>query len=422
MRNNPKPLSFKNFKMKRFTLLLCLVTNFCFSQVNITTGSYYQDFGTTNITSWVNNSTFPGWYIGTGTHRGYADISGAANSFNSGGYYTYNCGGDAKIGSRGSGSATLLYYGVVLRNMTGSTIKSINVTYTGYQMSLAENGAVNTINFEYITGSTAPSITAATGTNIASLNFSQLQSNATSGSNQVNWYPCTQKRTAMSSCIPVTLANGDYILLRWKDVDDTGNDHHMAIDDVEIAFDLTGTTCAKLLPIELTYFQAGPEDEKVVLNWQTATELSNDYFVVERSEDGRNFIPIAYQKGAGNSTINNTYTTTDFEPLKGISYYRLKQTDFDGLYSYSNIETVEFKEDVDFDVFPNPTNNGLVTVKKGKAENASFTLIDDLGRGIMNVTVDKPIYTIDLNAFGKGIYFLLLNSNGKQTLKKIINQ
>lgn len=407
--------------MKKITLFALLIAmKICSSQVSITTDTYFQNFGTTNITSWTNNSTFQGWYIGTGTHRGYADITASANSFNSGGYYTYNCGSDAKIGSRGSGSATLLYYGVVLQNNTGSTISSIKVTYSGYQMSLAENGATNTINFEYIIGATPPSITAATGTNVPALNFTQLQSNGSSGSSQLNWYPCTQIRAAISACVPVTLTNGNYILLRWKDVDDSGNDHHMAIDNVEVAFDLSGGTCLVFLPIELLYFNANYNGKTVDLNWETASEINNDYFTIERSSDGVNFESLSTTKGAGNSTNKIKYSDADTSPLNGISYYRLKQTDFDGNFSYSQIVTVEANDPIEFSLFPNPTNNGLITISSKETTNEYIEIINDLGQLVLREKIKTNLTEFDISKFGKGIYMVILTSNEKVIYKKVI--
>ncbi len=403
----------------RVLLVLVVVSTYCFSQVSITTGGYFQNFGTSNITSWTNNSTFLGWYIGAGTHRGYADITLAVNSFNSGGYYTYNCGGDAKIGSRGSGSATLLYYGIVLQNNTGSTIQSIKVSYTGYQMSLAENGATNVINFEYITGATAPSITAVTGTNVASLNFTQLQSNATSGSNQINWYPCTQSR-ALSACIPVTLTNGNYILLRWKDVDDLGNDHHMAIDDVNVAFDLTGGTCLTLLPIELLNFTATLNKKSVDLNWATASEINNNYFTIERSADGINFESLMMKKGAGNSLRVINYLSNDENPLSGISYYRLKQTDFDGNFTYSKIESVLFNKENKIEVYPNPIENGVLKIQMNNTSYFEMKFVDAMGRIVYQDLSISPSVELDLSPFDKGVYTLIITTKNSNFIKKVI--
>ncbi len=227
-------------KLLILTLLIALNT-ILFSQVAVSTGSYFQDFGTTDIMSWTNNVTCPGWYE-TGTFQAHLNITAASPS-NTGGFYTYECNAnnDQKIGTRASGGTGTMKYGVVLQNTTGSTISNIMVSYKGYQLSLAQNGNTNVITFDYIVGATPPSISAAGGTGVAALNFTQLQSNAASGSAQVMGYPCTQVAN-ITGCITVTIPNNSYILLRWTDVDDSGNDHHMAIDDIDVQFIATTLT------------------------------------------------------------------------------------------------------------------------------------------------------------------------------------
>ena len=228
--------------MKTFILALLLAMQFALvSQVSVTTGSYFQDFGTTDILSWTNNSTYQGWYM-SGTFQSHISITAAAPS-NTGGFYTYECNGnnDQKIGSRASGSTGTIRYGVVLQNNTGAAVNQISVSYKGYQLSLAQNGNTNVIGFDYIVSASLPAITASGGTAVAALNFTQLQSNGASGSAQVMGYPCTQVAN-MATCINVNIPVGSYILLRWSDPDDSGNDHHMAIDDVDVQFLATNLT------------------------------------------------------------------------------------------------------------------------------------------------------------------------------------
>lgn len=114
-----------------------------------------------------------------------------------------------------------------------------------------------------------------------------------------------------------------------------------------------------VLPIELTYFDVNNNNDKINITWQTASEQNNDYFTIERSEDGMNFYTIETINGAGNSTVSLTYTTIDYNPLNGTNYYRLKQTDYNGEYSYSNIQSVNInsysiQEIKEVSIYPNP--------------------------------------------------------------------
>jgi len=401
----------------RYFLVLAFLSGMCHAQVNITTGSYSQNFGTANITSWTNNSTFPGWYM-SGTFVGQANLSGSANSANSGGFYSYNCGSDSKIGSRASGSSGTLRMGVVLRNTTGQVIRSIRVSYTGYQMSLASNGgAVNTTTFDYLISASLPAITAGGGTGVTALNFTQLQSTATGGGTQLNWYPCTQS-SAKSACIPVTIANNSYILLRWSDVDDSNNDHHMAIDDIEVAFDMTGGTCAVFLPVELLYFKAIYNGAGVDLGWATASEKNNSHFTVERSRDGLSFEEMLRVKGTSEAPGKTDYKTEDVQPMEGISYYRLKQMDHDGAVTYSAIEAVEIYPKSAVRIFPNPSSSGMLTVQA--AQGARITVFNSLGQSILDTALTDRQVEIDLGKSGKGIYTIVVNSGGQITTHKVM--
>jgi hypothetical protein len=94
------------------------------------------------------------------------------------------------------------------------------------------------------------------------------------------------------------------------------------------------------LPITLISFEAKLLDAKVKLSWATASETNNDYFTIEHSENAKNFKPIVIIDGAGNSNTVLRYQAFDNDPVQGVNYYRLKQTDFDGKYSYSQIISV----------------------------------------------------------------------------------
>ena len=84
------------------------------------------------------------------------------------------------------------------------------------------------------------------------------------------------------------------------------------------------------LPAELIYFQANVKNKQVQLSWAMASEINNDYFTVERSENGTDYKGITTVKGAGTTTEPQKYTITDPQPSPGVTYYRLRQTTFDG--------------------------------------------------------------------------------------------
>ena len=97
-----------------------------------------------------------------------------------------------------------------------------------------------------------------------------------------------------------------------------------------------------VLPVELTGFRAYAEQDQAILEWETAQEIQNDHFLVERSTDLRHFQTIGQVDGQGNSNLPVKYRFVDTQPRPGINYYRLRQVDFDGSFKFSDVETVTF--------------------------------------------------------------------------------
>ncbi|MFZ1694578.1 MAG: T9SS type A sorting domain-containing protein [Flavobacteriales bacterium] len=136
------------------------------------------------------------------------------------------------------------------------------------------------------------------------------------------------------------------------------------------------------LPIELIRFTAEPTPERHVrCSWTTATERNNDYFTIERSRDGISFEAIGTLPGAGNSVAPRDYEWPDRTPYTGLSYYRLRQTDYDGSSSLSQVVPVWLDaQGPVIAVFPNP-NNGTFSIARSEAESElPFELLDASGR------------------------------------------
>ncbi len=118
------------------------------------------------------------------------------------------------------------------------------------------------------------------------------------------------------------------------------------------------------LPIELLDFNAIKNSNVIDINWATAAEINNDFFTIEKSSNGLEFETVTIVKGAGNSSNKIEYYTVDDNPYKGISYYRLKQTDYDGKFTFSKLVAVDFTEtsnNLSFDIFPNPISQNEST-------------------------------------------------------------
>lgn len=167
-----------------------------------------------------------------------------------------------------------------------------------------------------------------------------------------------------------------------------------------------------VLPIELLSFDAEPVNHTVNLTWQTASETNNDYFTVERSRDGNTVESIDTIDGAGNSTTLIDYQTTDPLPFDGSSYYRLKQVDFNGHFTYSEWKNVMMETPEMIKVFPNPSDGNIYLTLTGDADVLWTTTVVDITGQIVYETVAPRAESqqVKLN-IPPGSYVLLLRSS-----------
>lgn len=184
-----------------------------------------------------------------------------------------------------------------------------------------------------------------------------------------------------------------------------GATYHVRVlfEGTTCTFDLCFYKAVSTLPIELLSFNAYPISEKEIrVNWVTASETDNDYFTIERSANGINFSSVGTVKGAGNSSSQKKYSWIDSDPVTGTSYYRLKQTDFDGQFEIFNPVSVNFEPNhVEWlFVYPNTISNSenlkleLTNLPLGK--EVEVHLYDLQGK-----TVYSRLFPLDAN--GKGI-------------------
>jgi len=240
-------------------ICIILLGNNLFAQATFSAGVYTQDFGTANIPSWTDNSTYTGWYIYPTSVfvNNTVNITAAAPT-NTGGIYTYMCNGnnDIKLGTRPSDSkvtsgtfcpppcnyppppADCFFFGLELQNNTGTTINSITVSFDWFQLSESEDGGViNTNFFEYQVGAVENNVAAAAGwTHVAALDFTGPDVYGSGCCAQIQGDPCNMTGNN-STCIDLSgtpILPGQEIMLRWTDPNNDHNDPHMAIDNVSV--------------------------------------------------------------------------------------------------------------------------------------------------------------------------------------------
>ena len=175
-----------------------------------------------------------------------------------------------------------------------------------------------------------------------------------------------------------------------------------------------------VLPIELLSFTAeATADNTVELEWATATETNNDYFTIEKTRDGEFYEVVTTMDGAGTSFSVKEYFTIDPEPYPGISYYRLKQTDYNGAYSYSPLAAVDNTNgSLTFEVHPNPVEANVMnlSISSGADEEILVVVHDLTGREYYSkvVVVNEGRYKLVVDPSHKlapGFYMVVASSH-----------
>ena len=171
------------------------------------------------------------------------------------------------------------------------------------------------------------------------------------------------------------------------------------------------------LPIELLNFDAVCNGDKVSLNWATASETNNDYFTVFKSTDAVTWIEFISIPGAGNSNEVKHYSITDNDYHGNVVYYRLNQTDNNGVATWFNISSVDCYTagEHSIKIYPNPFST-FATIMINDASlinNYELSIYNDLGEEVINIIVTNQLTTIETSNLPSGIYTYKVISNNK---------
>ena len=185
------------------------------------------------------------------------------------------------------------------------------------------------------------------------------------------------------------------------------------------------------LPVSLLSFEGKRTNGSSVLNWATSSEQNNSHFIVERSKDGKSFSALSSainSKGMnGNSNVKLDYTHTDDVPMKGHNYYRLRQVDIDGHYTYSGTVDVYFGTETFVTMYPNPVNTELtVDITTPESSRAQVKIMDATGRVVrtveMSLQAGSNSTKIDMQSLTDGMYMVSITDqeglNHTQTIRK----
>jgi len=192
------------------------------------------------------------------------------------------------------------------------------------------------------------------------------------------------------------------------------------------------TQLTDIVPVEMLTFTASVRNSQVQLLWSTASELNNRGFEIERSvNDASNFVTIGFVDGKGSSTEISYYSFTDNPQVSGANqiYYRLKQFDFDGTFTYSNIVNVSYDLPAEFVLnqnYPNPFNpTTTISYFVPKESFVSIKVYDFLGREVttlVNEMKSTGSYELafDASSLPSGTYFCTMNADGYSHTTKMV--
>lgn len=215
------------------------LASFAPAQVLInTTGLYSQNFNTlplSGTTGWLNNTTLPGWYAQRAV--GTLEIAASTGSSTGGALYSFGAASSTEraLGSLGSSGTGNLAWGVIFQNTALTNLTFTDFTFTGELWRRGATGKIDTIEFDYRLGAIAPADLLAAGgwTAVNALDFTNPNTaggaSALDGNNAAN-------RLALSTTLNLVLTPNQFVAFRWLDIDHTGTDNGLAIDDVSIAY------------------------------------------------------------------------------------------------------------------------------------------------------------------------------------------
>jgi hypothetical protein len=172
------------------------------------------------------------------------------------------------------------------------------------------------------------------------------------------------------------------------------------------------------LPVEFLSFKATKKSNNVELYWTTASEVNNDYFEIQHSDNSKDWKAIGRVKGNGNSNNLMNYNYTDNKPFSGLNYYRLKQVDYDGKFAFSTVVSVSF-EMLNINIYPNPTT-GIVNIDN-LSDGCRIEFYDMNSRLLdLPIHVDGDNARVDVSKLKKSVYFIRIVMNNEAKVFRLI--
>jgi hypothetical protein len=169
------------------------------------------------------------------------------------------------------------------------------------------------------------------------------------------------------------------------------------------------------LPITFSkLLQAKQKLKATHITWSVASQSNNDKYIIEHSLNAKDFLAIGEIKGEGNHTTERHYEFTHHTPSPGINYYRIKQIDYNGQYSYSNIADVQYEGDgKTVKIYPNPSSHHITVVVEDRHKNRSLQIYNSIGLLVKEVSIANS-NTVNVSDLPQGVYSIRLKNSPSQ--------
>jgi Secretion system C-terminal sorting domain len=327
-------------------------------------------------------------------------------------------------GGSASGSATSYVVtngtGVLsIEGFTGS--KTFPVGTTGAYAPVIVNNSATSRHFSVKVGS-AFSGTPAAATKMVQLQWDITPSDLTANNAALTLqWPATAHGSAFNPALATEIAHYTGTWNEFKLATVSGSDPYTAMATGFTSFSPFAVANQNALSVELTNFKATPLSKINVLTWETASEINNKGFDVQRKTATGAWETLGFVNGTGKAS---TYTFEDKTPLS-ISYYRLRQVDFDGKETLSKVVSVSQDTKGRISITPNPTSdkvNILLNQNDVSNQTATIVLSDMTGRQVLTQKTTASVVELDLSNLAKGMYVMTVQSNNAIYQEKIIRQ
>jgi len=228
--------------------------------------------------------------------------------------------------------------------------------------------------------------------------------------------PTNFYRLALNGSTGVTITSGQTLTIRlYFSCGSTGTPRYAMLKNVIVKGEALSP-----FPLGLISFNGSYSGSSVKLNWNTVNESGIQEFLVERSNNARDFTTISKLPAANQS--ENTYSAIDAKPLEGVNYYRLKILDKNGSISYSKIIVINTRSAKDLSVYPNPVGETLTLTHSKAGSNAMVDIFSVDGKKMMSYKINPSAIqsTLEVSELVKGLYLIVYSDGVNKTSSKFI--